>query len=1380
MQTLISPIAIDLGAVNTGIAMTHHWEDSTEIAPVIGETIIVNPGKITLGMKTRTIKRHTERNYKRRKMAKRLLWVILRDVYSIDHILPQEESAKKRVIEAINGLLNRRGFTFLSEEEVTVGAKPREVYLVEIAKDIKDMWDTLLSVLTDTSLTPISFARLVGHISNLQLKCLRKYFNDKSFFEGDKWDAERMLHVYRRYLRSWHVENPSEVIKHTNRLALLQLCDSGTSVLDIWTSTDAAMSIPPYEDQNNRHPPKCRSLLLDPLALSTQYPSWKNWVETLYEYECGRSNNFFKNYSFSLNSDEAYARCLQVLFDRTTKTDAISLRKICQSVTPTELDDYQTLRQRLGNETDSFCACAKVYFKECDDVIKGVWIAKNAANLLRLCNANPPHKDKIAPELISTLLGFSFDEMSKEKLVHFLEETKLKHQKTLIGLAKDCATAQKTYGISFNDVYNEVNESHAKSKDKDEKLLWSIKTYLTEAAPRLVQYLFPKDAENIAKIRSFHSPYIWAQLYNILEGDAHGFSHSCRACTLDNRFRSATFKTEANGMAIANAKRLPGDSTQPFDGMVARLMKHIAVEAAKKKADHIKAWVTANQETLTKTPLEISIPVAIEENRFDFTEELSKLKKQDGYNSNVKQKSDTTAHKWEDKETRIKNDGGAICPYCGKPIVANGHIDHIIPRAYSLEKYETIFNSEANLIYSHAACNVTKGRNLYTFSDLNPNYLKAVFATSDIGAIEHKLLNDYYTLKKKKQNIVSAFVSLTREERNTIRHLLFVENSGSEISKVREALIHDLRHLNKTFVNGTQRWMVRYFRTALERNLQENNIPIKPIIYPMLFSAEDIHSARLLINQEKKHPQPVFSHVIDAALVLGRCIARQRAFLDAPFKSVEEERAFYTCLIPEVFSVNTVTRTEPYNRQPQSSPIFKDSIYGTKYLSVVVDKQGVLKAGFSSKNAVALTSKQKDMPAIYTALKQFLRQDKKALPETFDEIVRRVQQTKVAFICPIDAPKANEFLHQIAHDVTTDKLKNDQADWLDKLRYFSQKVDVIGTIADKDKGCLPTLQKAKKKQCLEQLGYDVDKEKIKPTQYDEYLAKLSHAEWSRAVDEIRNELSLVLKTKLTIPFNKGKIIHPALHDWENIVMSIPQHLLWQNVAEVAAEWTTIKQGLLKTKKSPKVRAHGKTATVFSLPQICDVSGGFRIRRKTSTGKTVWQTLSIAEFAIGGFSAENHELNTKKSILQPHLRQKNVSAIKGRAVNIQNTVHLDEWREIPLDIIGPNAKTLIKSLRIAPGSESRRNIRIALRSNIAEEIFGVASKQFSELEHDVKQRYNKGRWETYPELALVKPRDKKPIYLLAFGKDYLVIAYTSEQNVQQTNLYNQGVPLHLKQ
>jgi hypothetical protein len=279
-----SPIALDMGAKSTGIVLSHYASDNQEPPLTTGHVISITPGDLTFGQKKRTQKRHQTRGYKRRKMAKRLLWAILKNEYKLDPYLAVPSSDVKKFIAFINGLLNRRGFSYFSEEidasdiaqdtgtlivagfdfleeampldvqlealvkkatelvnhpvlaadshkqfslkiksaEMSIsefkavrktikeffekivrdsgGHKHRKEYLANISADIHAFWDTTLSPLKDTPLDSAQFSNLVGHISNIQLRCLRKYFNDKAWTTGDRWDEAKLADTFTRYV----------------------------------------------------------------------------------------------------------------------------------------------------------------------------------------------------------------------------------------------------------------------------------------------------------------------------------------------------------------------------------------------------------------------------------------------------------------------------------------------------------------------------------------------------------------------------------------------------------------------------------------------------------------------------------------------------------------------------------------------------------------------------------------------------------------------------------------------------------------------------------------------------------------------------------------------------------------------------------------------------------------------------------------------------------------------------------------------------------------------------------------------------------------------------------------------------------------------------
>ena len=105
----ISPIAIDMGAKNTACYFAHYKKGSSlsEISKK-GKVFHLEKDKFTLLMSERTSKRHQRRGFQRRKLAKRLLVLILEQHFGM--------SLSKKDEQAVGFLLNRRGFTFLTEE----------------------------------------------------------------------------------------------------------------------------------------------------------------------------------------------------------------------------------------------------------------------------------------------------------------------------------------------------------------------------------------------------------------------------------------------------------------------------------------------------------------------------------------------------------------------------------------------------------------------------------------------------------------------------------------------------------------------------------------------------------------------------------------------------------------------------------------------------------------------------------------------------------------------------------------------------------------------------------------------------------------------------------------------------------------------------------------------------------------------------------------------------------------------------------------------------------------------------------------------------------------------------------------------------------------
>ncbi|WP_017108808.1 hypothetical protein [Vibrio tasmaniensis] len=110
-MTLISPIVLDMGAKYTGVYLTQYQAGEALEQAVKSGSVIMHTDNIQYSQAERTARRHQTRTAKRRKMAKRLLWLILEKHYQLP-----KASLTKLQVEAINSLLNRRSFTYLSED----------------------------------------------------------------------------------------------------------------------------------------------------------------------------------------------------------------------------------------------------------------------------------------------------------------------------------------------------------------------------------------------------------------------------------------------------------------------------------------------------------------------------------------------------------------------------------------------------------------------------------------------------------------------------------------------------------------------------------------------------------------------------------------------------------------------------------------------------------------------------------------------------------------------------------------------------------------------------------------------------------------------------------------------------------------------------------------------------------------------------------------------------------------------------------------------------------------------------------------------------------------------------------------------------------------
>lgn len=252
-------------------------------------------------------------------------------------------------------------------DELESGGRHRRKYFEEVKEVLKttghkhfylkQFCDNLNSG-SFNGLTPKNLKNLIGHISNLELKPLRKYFNDKKHRTEDYWDESRLKQIFERWiLREWRVgekdknKAPGEDYDYTKLKNLWQ--DNKKSVVNFWLETDPNLTIPPYQDNNNRRPPRCQSLLLNANFLDRKYSEWNEWLndlkkvnsvknyisdyeDKLKDLQSGKNKSYFNNESTGKlktdsgrrNIKELDARVLQFIFDCVKTEDPLQLNEI--------------------------------------------------------------------------------------------------------------------------------------------------------------------------------------------------------------------------------------------------------------------------------------------------------------------------------------------------------------------------------------------------------------------------------------------------------------------------------------------------------------------------------------------------------------------------------------------------------------------------------------------------------------------------------------------------------------------------------------------------------------------------------------------------------------------------------------------------------------------------------------------------------------------------------------------------------------------------------------------------------------------------------------------------------------------------------------------
>ena len=295
----------------------------------------------------------------------------------------------------------------LSPKERTDAGKKKSQINQQINKDYLARFNEKLAQGEYKKLNKDNLCRLLGHLSNFELKPLRKYFHDKAHKKNDYWDESRLARIFENWiLNEWRIDETKDKHKAVGKEGdYLKLKTQWQSLgffktknqadkkekrahrwqkleqewqaehrgklIDFWCTTKPFLTIPPYQDNNNRRPPKCQSLILNHEYLDNKYPDWQNYlqqliavpsvkeylggfVDKLSELKSSSGSGYFgdkkesqqpESKKYHRPENEILARQLQLIFDRVKKNDPLMLNEIFSFV--------KKYRQLIKSQNDS-------------------------------------------------------------------------------------------------------------------------------------------------------------------------------------------------------------------------------------------------------------------------------------------------------------------------------------------------------------------------------------------------------------------------------------------------------------------------------------------------------------------------------------------------------------------------------------------------------------------------------------------------------------------------------------------------------------------------------------------------------------------------------------------------------------------------------------------------------------------------------------------------------------------------------------------------------------------------------------------------------------------------------------------------------------------
>ena len=1132
-------------------------------------------------------------------------------------------------------------------QQTLFGHKHRRTYLEDIAKDIPH--DSRLKEIVQAFDGSKNLRQLIGNISNLQLRALRWYFNDPSM-KNDLFDQTRLKNVLTRAYKFFHY--PKETIEQGRKV--IDCYEKSDDILKTLQTMDPVLTIPPYEDQNNRRPPLDQTLWLSPKRLDERYgDTWEIWVQNLLRSPSSkgidenldailvttdrkerlheRQNGHLVHYT---TRKLYHSYVLQRLLDRTAENDVYMLKAL---VSPNRsnancIDEALVkLKKDLGSQhIEKFLDFVQKYFKEVDKAKRGLWFAVSDP-IMEKADIHPPMKsDAVVQRLVNNILCVT--DLPDLRFWNI----KAKGRSTVRSLCALIEKTRKEYGNSFNYLYQKTLHALAKGQKltAEDKVFAKVNTSVNLASETIAQTLNITD-EQRAK---FANPFSLSQLYNIIETERNGFISTTLAALDENAWRN-------NLQGKARCVQLCADTVRPFDSALRKILDRQAYEIAKVKSEELISSGIKNQS--------IDLVILLESNQFAFSASLAEIKK--SANTAIIRRKTEQAQKrqqdrWLSKTDRIKSAIRNICPYTGKTLSDKGEIDHIIPRSLSMNFMGAILNSEANLIYCSQEGNQLKLKGRKNLSDLASNYLTTVFGTADCEVIQREIEN---TIEGLSDNKITQFELLNQKQQDAIRHALFLE----DFNETRRRVIRLLGRINTARVNGTQAWFAKSFITKIQDLTRKwclnNHNTLNFDLYKLDAQnvSQNYRNALAELNEDWRKPddqkQPIASHAIDALCVFAAAkdkpiTAKALGILD----NVNEKQNLdqIAKLMPTEINLISPKRQSIFDKDDVGSrALMKEGIYAEHFLPILV-KDDEYRIGFDWSETSSV--KVKNGKKLFGVLRPFLKQHPR-------------HSRNGSTIYKVDHKRAFELLHEVFIKPCPKEML-EQAQLLEKLYYVTQNIPAT-SIYDVQKRCFKT------------------------------------------ENEILKEKDFCVKVDLGTKFGtaKGKILLPVRREWGKLLNRAElKNLIGQKVPDGEKRIYDI----FNHGRQRKL-AHKASKRVWSLPKLATASGGIRIKRKDAMGKDIYQLYVVNKEKCKGFIVdEKGSIDWKTDLIADFYNQATLTILNGRYHKADNYVRMDHWLKIDC---GRNDI----EVRMCPGTKDRCYVEITQDKKQFEDWTGYSSANF---------------------------------------------------------------------